>query len=56
MTGPPPLIGRSGSTDAGTLQRPNNFPITIVPSVASGISGLNQPTYIILALRFNSSN
>ena len=55
MTGPS-LIWRFGSANAGTLQRPSNFPITIVASVASGISGLNQPTYIILALRFNSSN
>ena len=53
---PIPLILRSGSANAGTLQRPSNFPITIVPSVASGVSRLNQPTYIILALRFNSSN
>ena len=51
-----PVIWRSGSANAGTLQRPSNFPITIVASVASGISRLNQPTYIILALRFNSSN
>ena len=44
---PPPLIWRSGSADAGTLQGQSNFPITIVASVASGISRLNQPTYII---------
>ena len=41
MTGLP-LIWRFGSANAGTLQRPSNFPITIVPSVASGISSLNH--------------
>ena len=49
-------VWMTGSADAGTLQRPSNFPITIVASVASGISRPNQPPYIILALRFNSSN
>ena len=44
---PPPLIWRFGFANAGTLQRPSNFPITIVASVASGIIRLNQPTYII---------
>ena len=46
FTGQWQIQGR-GTGGPPPLQRPSNFPMTIVSSVASGISRLNQPTYII---------